>query len=300
MRAYTSDVYIEHHLKELNNGLGKAFCSEVIVIRSPIRFGLDTETRLVVEDLVEIPPQGTSVPNRLSVILETTGGYVEVVERLYCVFRKHYEFVDFIIPNFAYSAGTVLALSGDEIYMDYFSVLGPIDPQFETDGGKFAPGLGYLHTYNELISEINRKPAEECKAEIAFLLKKFDPAILFSLEQATNHSRSLLEKWLPLHKFKNWTHLETQQIPVTDADKRTRAAKIAEILGDAKRWHSHGRGIGINELTSEEIKLKINDFGASPELSVTIRQYNDLIIDYGDKIGANNGLIHTRHGLRRL
>ncbi len=30
--------------------------------------------------------------------------------------RHHYKCVDFIVPNSAYSAGTVLAMSGDAIY----------------------------------------------------------------------------------------------------------------------------------------------------------------------------------------
>ncbi len=46
------------------------------------------------------------------------------------VMRKHYKEVSFIVPSHAYSAGTVLVLSGDKIYMDYYSVLGPIDPQY--------------------------------------------------------------------------------------------------------------------------------------------------------------------------
>ena len=72
---------------------------------------------------------------RLSAVLETTGGYVEVTERIADVFRKHYKVVEFIVPNDAYSAGTTLCMSGDNIYMDCFSVLGPIDPQVEGQNG---------------------------------------------------------------------------------------------------------------------------------------------------------------------
>ena len=52
------------------------------------------------------------------------------VERTVGIIRQHYFQVDFIIPDKAMSAGTVCALSGDNIYMDYYSQLGPIDPQF--------------------------------------------------------------------------------------------------------------------------------------------------------------------------
>ena len=77
-------------------------------------------------------------------MLETNGGYMETAERLVSVMRSHYERVSFVIPNYAYSAGTILALSGDSIYLDYFSVLGPIDPQFtDTEGKQLLSGVGY-------------------------------------------------------------------------------------------------------------------------------------------------------------
>jgi ClpP class serine protease len=51
------------------------------------------------------------------------------------------------------SAGTVLVMCGDNIYMDYFSVLGPIDPQVKrrSKGNVYVPALGYLEKYNELV-----------------------------------------------------------------------------------------------------------------------------------------------------
>jgi len=52
--------------------------------------------------------------------------------------------VDFLIPSHAMSAGTILAMSGDAIHMDYYSVLGPIDPQVENQEGRLIPALGYL------------------------------------------------------------------------------------------------------------------------------------------------------------
>ena len=43
------------------------------------------------------------------------------------------------------SAGTILCMSGDKIFMDYASILGPIDPQVPTpDTGDYVPALGYL------------------------------------------------------------------------------------------------------------------------------------------------------------
>lgn len=279
--------------------LGTHLKSDILTIKSPILLGLDDAIRHEIENLVT-----AKGPDRLTVLIETTGGNVEVVERIYNVFRKHYKIVDFIVPNYAYSAGTILVLSGDEIYMDYYSVLGPIDPQYDSEGGRYMPGLGYLQKFNELVTKVNKaKSADAVRAELAYLLKKFDPATLFFLEQAKSHSESLLEDWLPKHKFKNWERRATSKKKVTAAYKRSRAKKIATVLGDAERWHSHGRGIGIRELTSDEIKLQVVNFGDDKALNEKVRPYYDLFTDYCGKLGAgnyNSVVLHSKNGLRRL
>lgn len=298
MKTVKADDLIFAELKEGNKKLGKRLKSDVIMLKSPIRFGLDDVVRLEVENLPN--PRSES----LSVLVETNGGYIEVVERIYNTFRKHYTYVNFIVPNYAYSAGTVLVLSGDEIYMDYYAVLGPIDPQMENQNDRFVSGLGYLAKYEELTKTINSAPsADAVRAELAYLLKKFDPAELFDLDQARKHSEELLEDWLSRHKFKDWTETETNKQPITDVERRARAKKIAETLGKPERWHSHGRGIGLKELQSDEIKLKIVDFGEDAGLNEMIRNYYDLFIDYCRKVGANtpnHTILHTANGIRRI
>jgi ClpP class serine protease len=138
-----AEDYITHCLRVFNKQLADYLKCQVIAIRAPISFGLDDLVRLEIQAIHE-QAKGklkSKKLRKLVVILETSGGYIEVVERIYNVFRKHFQLVDFIIPNFAYSAGTVLALSGDSIYMDYYSVVGPIDPQFETEDGRYVPGI---------------------------------------------------------------------------------------------------------------------------------------------------------------
>ncbi|WP_307370626.1 SDH family Clp fold serine proteinase [Peteryoungia aggregata] len=282
----------------MNARFAEAFDGTAIILRSPMRFGLDDVVRQQIELIAEEPQRDNG---KLVVMLETTGGYIETVERIYSVFRRHFTAVEFVIPNYAYSAGTVLALSGDEIHMDYYSVLGPIDPQVEDEnGGGLVPGLGYLAKYNELCATINEEEQKRISggdfrnvsAEIAYLLKKFDPGKLYHIEHAIEHSISLLKEWLPRHKFKNWTKTETRGTDVTVDDRIARASQIAECLGNAARWHSHGRGIGMRELASEEIKLLVHDFGAEPKTNQAVRDYYNLFIDFGDKMGSK-AAIHT-------
>lgn len=298
MKTLKATDLVESKLEELNKKLsGKFSGADVIVFRAPLAPGIDDHIRNYIEDM----KQKDATKKKLCVLVETYGGYVEIVERIYSVFRKHYDEVIFIVPNYAYSAGTVLVLSGDEIYMDSYSVLGPIDPQFETEEGRsWYSGIGYLHKFNELVVKINiaRAKGENVSAELAYLVKRFDPMKLFQIEQARDHSKELLVEWLPKHKFKNWTTTSSGKT-VDQAYKKERAADIAEKLAEPKRWHSHGRGIGIKELVNEEIKLKVENFESDQILNELVRGYYDLFIDYCNKQTVESA-VHGSCGLRSL
>lgn len=304
MDAIKADEIVQATLAQGNDALGKLMDADVLAISAPMMFGLDDVIKNEIENINEDDDnedEDSKSKDRLIVVLETTGGYIEVVERISSVLRKHYSEVCFVIPNYAYSAGTVLALSGDDIYMNYYSVLGPIDPQFEMENGKSVPGMGYIAKYNSLIKTINSAPDDQVgsvRAEMSFLIKKFDPALLFHIEQAIKHSQELLEKWLQEYKFKNWMKTKSGK-KVTDTYKLERARKIAKVLGDAEHWHSHGRGISMAELESDAIGLKINDFGADDALSANITHYHGLLSDFM-AVSGMKAAIHTRHRLRRV
>ncbi|PPT68962.1 SDH family Clp fold serine proteinase [Xanthomonas arboricola] len=299
MERINSEQLVEKSLKSLNGDLSVALGGEidVVAIFTPMTQPWDDVFRLAIEDLAELH-DSTTGPRRLAVVLETTGGYIETVERMVRAMRQHYKEVLFIIPNYAYSAGTVLALSGDDILMDYHSILGPIDPQYSSGNGDAVPGMGYLAKYNELVHTINAAAdAAQVRAEISYLIEKFDPGKLFHIEQAIEHSKSLLREWLPKYKFKNWTKRAQTGEPVSPEDRQKRADQVAEVLGDAQRWHSHGRGITCDDLGSEEIKLKINNYGTNAELKNFIRNYRDLLVDYMGK-RTWHAALHTELGFR--
>jgi hypothetical protein len=292
MQTPKVDDLIHSVLGQMNSALAARMNGDIIFLCCPMMPPWDDALRVAVEMIAENEDR----KDKLAVVLETSGGYIESVERMVRVMRAHYNEVDFIVPNYAYSAGTILALSGDDILMDYHSVLGPIDPQFPMPGGDFVPGMGYLAKYKELMRTINEAgDASEVRAEIAFLVEKFDPAKLFNIEQAIEHSKTLLKDWLPQYKFKNWTHRESSGAEVTDADKQRRANEIAEALGKAEKWHSHGRGITCDDLSSENIKLKINNYGEETDLKRDIRNYHGMLGDYMGKRSWTSA-IHSRVG----
>jgi membrane-bound ClpP family serine protease len=228
--------FIEQQLDARLRQVETLFIGDAFTFSGPLTFGVDDLIRSVME---KIGAKKTR-QNRLIFILTTDGGYIEVVHRIVDTLRKHYSPVEFIVPNYAYSAGTILAMSGDAIYMDYYSRLGPIDPQVDT-GGKTVPALGYLEMYNRLIQKAQKGTITA--AEVGLLINGFDQAELYQYEQQRALSIRLLQDWLVKYKFKNWKITQTQQKSVTLAMKKKRAAEIASKLNDTKRWHSHGYGI---------------------------------------------------------
>lgn len=105
----------------------------------------------------------------------------------------HYAEINFIVPDYAYSAGTIFCMSGDSIYMDYSSVLGPIDPQVLNKDKKFVAALGYLDKVNEFIAKA--AAGNLTNAELIWL-KEIDLGELRSFEQARDLTIDLLKKWL--------------------------------------------------------------------------------------------------------
>jgi len=224
----------------------------------------------------------------LVIILDTPGGIVEVVERMVEVIRHFYSDVIFIIPDRAMSAGTIFTLSGDRILMDYFSCLGPIDPQIEKDG-QLVPALSYLNQFERL----NKKASAGTltSAEYA-LLSKLDLGELYRFEQARELSKELLVKWLTKYKFKNWKTTRTRKIKVTKGFKEDKANEIAEILNKPERWHSHGRGIDMKTLIAE-VGLLIEDYTKIDDLGPTIKEYFELLTDYINREKFSS-FVHTK------
>lgn len=228
---------------------------------------------------------------RILVLLETTGGLIQVAERIAKILRHHYRRVSFLVPSQAMSAGTILVMSGDSIYMDYASMLGPIDPQIRVNGGNWVPALGYLEQYGRLVEKADEGLLNS--AELAYLLENFDPAELYQYEQEKELSIVLLEEWLAKYKFKNWKRTEGKDAMVTPQMKRERAAEIARKLNDTKKWHSHNRGIPI-EVLRRDLKLQIDDFGSDDVLGPAVQSYYHLLKDYSFKRGNLQAVLHTR------
>ena len=284
----TRDIELDRHirktLKEILQKIEREESADLVLVSGPIVFGVDDNLRDAIEELKERR-------DRLLVIVDTPGGIVEVVERMVETIRQYYAEIDFIIPDRAMSAGTILVMSGDRIRMDYFSRLGPIDPQVEKDG-HLVPALSYLIQYQRFIEKAQTD--ELTSAEFA-LLAGMDLAELHQYEQARNLSHTLLKKWLATYKFKDWKRTKTRGVEVTDEMRESRALEIAKKLSDNELWHSHGRGISRQTL-EQELDLVVDDLADSPEKSQKIRVYHAITTEYTTRMGIS-GAVHAASGL---
>lgn len=280
----SANQFIEQQLDLRIKEVERAFGAHALCLYGPIYFGIDDFIRAAVEARVKAKPES----DRLIVILTTDGGYIEVVQRIVAVLRKHYTLVDFVVPNYAFSAGTVLVMSGDSIYMDYYSRLGPIDPQVETRQGKNVPALGYLERYNALIKKASRGRITTPEAQL--LIDGFDQAELYKYEQARDLSVSLLEDWLVKYKFKDWKRTRTKKKKVTAKMRTDAASHVGKTLNATKKWHSHGHGIS-REILEKDLRLQIDDFGANPVTAKAVSEYHELLSDYMVKLQMM-GIVH--------
>jgi ClpP class serine protease len=65
----------------------------------------------------------------IDLLLHTPGGLVLASEQIAYALRDHPAKVTVLVPHYAMSGGTLVALAADEIRLDPAAVLGPVDPQ---------------------------------------------------------------------------------------------------------------------------------------------------------------------------
>lgn len=227
----------------------------------------------------------------LCIVLQTFGGSITTTEKFVNMVRKYYKQVFFIVPNYAMSAGTIWCMSGNKIFMDYSSSLGPIDPQIYSQTIKqFVPANGYIAEYEELVHKGNALT----EAEFILLDKKLDYAFLNQCRKLNELTVKLLKEWLVTYKFKDWKVTQTSNKTVTTEMKQQRAEDIAKELGNNSKWCIHGRPLMIPTL--ETIGLQIDDYSDNTDLQKIIRNYIDYMNSYirSATNATDPQFVHTR------
>jgi hypothetical protein len=97
--------------------------------------------------------------DKLDLIIHTPGGDSQATKMIVEYLRSKYKNIRVFVPITAMSAGTMIALASDEIWLTKAANLGPIDPQFmlPSINGAFIPA-------NEIIKVIDQAKLEISKS----------------------------------------------------------------------------------------------------------------------------------------
>lgn len=206
-------------------------------------------------DLLAINDQLSNLTgSELDIILETSGGSGEVDEDIVRLVRDKYDDASVIVPGYAKSAGTIIAMSCNEILMEPVAALGPIDAQLIMRGKRFS-AHAFLVGFEDIKSEV--KDTQKLNQVYIPILQGISPGELQHAKNAQNFIKQLVTKWLGQYHFRD-RHEDEEGHLLAEQDKRLQAEHITSLLSDHNKWLTHGRSIKINDL--RKMKVKITDY----------------------------------------
>lgn len=214
--------------------------------------------------------------NSIDFYIETPGGSGEAAEEIARFLRKKFDEVNFVIAGEAKSAGTILVLSGDNIYMTDTGSLGPIDAQV-----KVGRSVVSAHDYKAWIDE-KRLEAEKNKSLNPFdaiMVAQISPGEIYGIINSLEFAKDLVKEWLEKYKFKNWTKKRNSQIDVTPEIRRNRANEVAEMFCNHTAWRTHGRSLKIEDLQEVLLIERIDEDEKLADIVYRIKTVIRLIFD---------------------
>ncbi|PUA33614.1 MAG: hypothetical protein B7O98_04150 [Zestosphaera tikiterensis] len=118
--------------------LEKAFNAKVITLihrqEKISLFGIPIYKFIDIEDSEEILRAIRMTPpdKGIMLVMHTPGGLMLAASQIALALKRHPGRKIVVVPHYAMSGGTLIALAADEIWMDPDAVLGPVDPQIST------------------------------------------------------------------------------------------------------------------------------------------------------------------------
>lgn len=169
--------------------------------------------------------------DQVDILLHSVGGDIDAAEKLIRLARAKVGgkgSIRVIVPEFAKSAATLMALGADSLVMSDSSELGAIDPQFHLNDGRgneiCHSVLVYLEAYEEHAKALRANPSDPV-AQLMF--DKFDPTLVRKFEGIKGRTRTLAENLLK-RRGKNYS-------------------AITSALMDINRWQSHSQMISAQD-----------------------------------------------------
>jgi ClpP class serine protease len=182
-------------------------------------FGLPLQRYIDIEDSEELLRAIRLAPDdeAIDLIIHTPGGIALAATQIAYALKEHKGRTTVMVPHYAMSGGTLIALAADEILMDQHAVLGPVDPQIGTQRGTFAA--------TSILNVLNKKKADEIDDETYYLAEEARKAINQMRETVREliedkYSEEQVGKILDSLVMGKFTH----DYPLT-------AEKVCELLG---------------------------------------------------------------------
>ena len=221
----------------------EAFGTPLVCFVSGIAASIDRDDTVFFVDLLHNCQRGRD----LDLLLHTGGGDMDAAEKLIsllhtCVGTGR---LRVIVPDFAKSAGTLMALGADSIVMSDPSELGPIDPQVilrDGNGNAIRHSIqNYLDAYKSQAQALRLNPSD---VAAGIMMNKFDPATIKLFEAARERARKFAEHQLTTGMFRS---------------KAGNSTAIAAELLNTEKWLTHGQMIDWKAATQIGLSVEYVD-----------------------------------------
>jgi len=145
-------------------------------------FGIPVYRYIDIEDSEAVVRAIRSTPpdKPIALVVHTPGGLVLAAMQIATALKRHPAKKIVIVPHYAMSGGTLIALAADEILMDPNAVLGPLDPQLSV-AGQVVPAPSVLRVAKMkgdraddrtlMLADLAEKAINEMQDFIVFLLR---------------------------------------------------------------------------------------------------------------------------------
>jgi len=145
----------------------------------------------------------------LLLILHTLGGMAEAAQTIFDYLRRKFYAIDVLVPTYAMSVGTMIALGCDRIVMVRQSQLEPKDPQLIVGNRSFS-AHSIVEQFDEAKKEISSNPL--LAHAWAPVLQSFGPALLQEARKSIAYGQSLVRDWLVEYMFSE--QINSKVLPV--------------------------------------------------------------------------------------
>jgi len=134
-------------------------------------FGLPIARYIDIDDSEELLRIIRLTPDEqpIDLIVHTPGGIALAATQIAFALKAHKGKTTVMVPHYAMSGGTLIALAADEILMDPQAVLGPVDPQIGTQKGTYAA--------TSILMIVETKTRDEIDDETLYLAEEARKAV---------------------------------------------------------------------------------------------------------------------------